>query len=375
MDPNNQTQKNAFFVNNMLESSIRIGLLFVLIVAMYDIIKPFIIPVLWGAIIAVALMPMTKRLEKMLKGRRGLAATILTLIAIALLITPFVMISSSIFDAIVNLKTVVQTGQIHIPGPSEKIEHLPIIGNKLYDAWALFATNLKDAVIEFLPQIKSILASLASMLGNSFLTLLMSIISLLIAAGFMANADSSANGVSKIAVRIVGERAQEWTSLIAATIRSVLLGVVGVAFIQSLILGAAFFTFDIPAAGLFALAVLILGIAQLPTILVALPLMIYAFSTMDTGAATIFAIWAMIGGLSDNFLKPMLMGRGVDIPMPVILLGAIGGMLSAGIIGLFLGAVILAIGYELFRDWMNSGQSTKHVAENADVVSKTDEAE
>ncbi|MGS0676741.1 AI-2E family transporter [Shewanella sp. 125m-1] len=349
-----QHTQSKLFINNMMESAIRIGLLFILVVWTLDIIKPFIIPVLWGAIIAVALMPMTQKLEKALKGRRGLASTILALAGILLLIAPFWIVSSSIFDGVSHIITVLQSGEVDILGPTQKIADIPLIGDKLYDIWALFATNLEKAVLHFLPQIKTGVSAAAGMLGSSLGSLVMFIISLAIAGGFMAHAEKSAAAVSTVAVKVVGKHGEEWTSLTAATIRSVLLGVVGVAFIQSILIGSALFTFSIPAAGIFTFIVFILGIAQLPPLLVVLPLIFYVFSTHDSTPATIFTVWVLIAGVSDSFLKPMLMGRGVDVPMPVILIGAIGGMITAGIIGLFLGAVILAIWYELFITWLKT---------------------
>lgn len=361
-----QHTQSKLFVNNMMESAIRIGLLFMLLVWTFDIIKPFVIPVLWGAIIAVALMPMTQKLERALKGRRGLAATILALAGIILLIAPFWIVSSSIFDGISHIVAVMQAGDIKIPGPTQRVADIPLIGDKLFDAWALFATNLEKAVLHFLPQIKTGVSAAAGMLGSSLGTLVMFIISLAIAGGFMAHAEKSSAAVSTVAVRVVGKNGEEWTSLTAATIRSVLLGVVGVAFIQSLLIGSALFTFSIPAAGIFTFIVFILGIAQLPPLLVVLPIIFYVFSTQDSTPATIFTVWVLIAGVSDSFLKPMLMGRGVDVPMPVILIGAIGGMIAAGIIGLFLGAVILAIWYELFTTWLNMEEAQLASAKEAD---------
>lgn len=202
------------------------------------------------------------------------------------------------------------------------------------------------------------------MIGSSLATLVMFIISLAIAAGFMAHAEVVSAAIANVAVRAVGPNAKAWTNLTAATIRSVLLGVVGVAFIQSMLVGSAMFVFGIPAAGLITFVVLIFGIAQLPALIVVLPVMFYVFATKDTTPATIFSIWVLLAAVSDNVLKPMLMGRGVDVPMPVILLGAIGGMLTAGIIGLFLGAVVLAIWYELFICWLNNDK----VAESGEVL-------
>lgn len=355
MEIQTEADKNKRFINNMMESAIRIGLLFILIVWTYDIIKPFVIPVLWGAILAVALMPITQTLERALNGRRGLTASILVLLCITLLITPFVMVSGSLIEVISHFTEVFKQGEIEIPGPTQRIADIPIIGTKLFEVWSLFSTNLEKAVTHFLPEIKATVSTMASVVGSSLSTLLMFIVSLAIAAGFMAHAEASSAALKSVTIRIVGKNGAEWTTLTAATIRSVLLGVVGVALIQATLIGAALFTFDVPAAGVIAIGVLILGIAQLPALIVVLPLIGYMFSTQDTTPATIFSIWVFVAGLSDNFLKPLLMGRGVDIPMPVILFGAIGGMLAAGIIGLFLGAVVLAIWYELFLAWLKAG--------------------
>ncbi|MFV0576962.1 MAG: AI-2E family transporter [Vibrio sp.] len=352
MDKQSEVRQSKIFISNMVESSIRIGLLFVLLFWTYDIIKPFIIPIIWGIIIAVALMPLTLKLERRLNGKRGLSATILVIIAILLLVVPFFMLSTSLFSYVTDFIASLHSGGFKIPNPPARLADIPLVGKKAFDTWTLFATNLETALVQFLPQIKAAVTSTASMLGSGVMTLLMSIISLLIAAGFMTHADKFTATFRTLAVRIVGKHGEEWAQLTAATIRSVLVGVVGVAFIQSILAGSAFFTFHIPGAGILTLCILFLAIAQLPALIVIGPVIVYMFSTHDTTPAIIFAVWAMIAGLSDNILKPLLMGRGIDVPMPVILIGAIGGMLTAGIIGLFLGAVILAIWYQLFVTWL-----------------------
>ncbi len=359
MDKQSELRQNKIFVNNMVESAIRIGLLIVLLVFTYDIIKPFIIPVLWGAIIAVALLPVTNWLEGKFGGRRGLAATLVVVLGIAILMSPFFTVSGSIYDGITHLTDVLQDGNVALPRPTQKVADIPLIGGKLFEIWQLFATNLEKAISKFLPEIKTLAGALATILGGAFSSFMMFIIALIISGGLMAKAETVTAALQVVAVRTVGEHAEEWTSMIAATIRSVLVGVIGVAFIQSMIIGASFFVFDIPGAGLLTLLVLILCIAQMPALLVVAPVMFYVYSTSDTAPTVIFVIWSLIGGLSDNILKPMLMGRGVDIPMPVILIGAIGGMLFAGIIGLFLGAIILSIWYELFILWINKAPESK----------------
>ncbi|NVC94111.1 AI-2E family transporter [Vibrio natriegens] len=353
MDKSSERNESKIFISNMVESAIRIGLIFVLFMFTYDIIRPFILPVIWGAIIAVALLPVTKRLQRAYGGRRGLAATTIALLGIALLVTPLVMVTGSIYDGATHALQVLQSGDVKIPGPQPSVADWPLVGGKLYDTWTLFSTNLEQAIQTFMPQIKSALTSLLGMMGGALGSVLLSILSLAIAAGFMTYSESLASGLTTIAIRTAGDNAKSWATLIAATIKSVLLGVVGVAAIQALLIGAGFFVFGVPAAGLLTLILMILCIAQLPALLAVIPVIGYMYMTQDSTTATLFTVWAIVGALSENLLKPMLMGRGVDTPMPIILIGAIGGMLVYGIVGLFLGAVILSIWYELFVWWLN----------------------
>ncbi len=364
---NNQTpddkKQSQFFINNMVESAIRVGLLFILLAWSYGIVKPFLIPVLWGAIIAVALMPLTVKLENMLKGKRGLSATVIALIGILILTVPFVMFSISMVESVEGITSTISSGTLKIPGPTERIANIPIIGQQIFDVWQLFSTNLEKAFTKFLPQLTSGLAMMASVVGNSIVSILMFVISLLISAAFMANATSISKSVNTLSVRIAGAHGEEWATLCTATIRSVLLGVVGVACIQAFLVGIGVFAIGLPTAGLITILVLVLAIAQLPALLVVAPVIAYVYSIHDSTTATIFAVWTLLAGLSDNFLKPLLMGRGLDIPMPVILLGAIGGMVSSGILGLFIGPVILAIWYQLFNEWMHESEKADNQAQ------------
>jgi len=359
MKESEQHQNSKRFISNMMESTIRIGLLLMLIVWTFEIIKPFAIPVLWGAIVAVALMPLTLKLERILKGRKTVAAILVSIACMALLITPVLIVSNSAFDVIKEGIAIVQSGDFTLPQPSPEIAEIPLIGEKLFEVWASFAINFKAATMTFLPQIKSALTVVSGVVSSGFSSFIIFIISLIISGFFMAGANKSVTVMNQLSVRLVGKNGEAWTSLTANTIRSVLLGIVGVAFIQAVLIGSALFAFEIPAAGLFTFIIFVFAIAQLPPAIVVLPIVIYAVSTFEPTAATIFTIWVLIGGLSDNVLKPILMGRGVNVPMIVVFIGAIGGMLATGIIGLFLGAVVLSIWYELFITWLNNGDVDK----------------
>jgi predicted PurR-regulated permease PerM len=180
---------------------------------------------------------------------------------------------------------------------------------------------------------------------------------LIVAGIMMAWGASGTDAMRRILIRLAGPvKGPQLQGLSVATVRSVVTGVLGVAFIQALLLGAGFFFSGTPAPGVLALIVLLIGIMQLPALVVSLPVIAYLWLGGDLSIMLkiIFTLYLLVAGMADNVLKPMLLGRGVDVPMPVVLIGALGGMVAGGFIGLFLGAVLLAVGYEIFMDWVNS---------------------
>ncbi|UCG88205.1 MAG: AI-2E family transporter, partial [Gemmatimonadota bacterium] len=176
----------------------------------------------------------------------------------------------------------------------------------------------------------------------------------LIIAGFMLTySEGGENKARSIAGRVGGQTGENVIGITTATIRSVAQGVLGVALVQAAAAGLGMFIAGIPAFGIWTIIVLILAVIQLPPFLVLLPVAIWYFTATDNAVvAIIFLVWCLLVSTSDTFLKPLFLGRGLDTPMPVILIGAIGGLMLHGIIGLFVGAVVLAIGYELFKGWM-----------------------
>jgi predicted PurR-regulated permease PerM len=344
---------DRLFVRNMLEAALRIGVVFVLLMMTYDVIRPFLIPIMWGGIIAIAAFPLTRRLEKLLGGRRGLAASVLTLFFILALVIPTYQLTESLLQTARSVTVQLNDGELQIPGPNPSVAEWPLVGEPIYEAWKLAHDNLREALLKVVPLLKTIASTAASTIGASLASVAMFVVSLLIAGGFMSYADSSGAAAHRLFVRLGGEKpGGDWAKMCVATVRSVLQGVVGVAVIQTTLCAIGLFALGIPGAPIWSALILFLAIAQLPTIIVAGPIIIYAFSNYATTPASIFAVWMLVAGFSDTFLKPMLMGRGLDIPMPIILIGAIGGMISAGIIGLFAGAVVLAIWYQLFQSWM-----------------------
>jgi len=340
------------FVNNMVESALRIGLIFLLLIWTYAIVKPFVIPIVWGAIIAVALMPAAQKLRALLGDRPTLAATLLTLVCLAVLIVPTIIVTESLVESAQTIVAAIDRGSITIPTPPPEVAEWPIVGKPISEIWTLASTNIEAAFMKVEPQLKTVGSWLLGQVASSFFGILMFIVSILIAGLLMAKADLAIVTTKKMATRVVGDQGPEWADLSAATVRSVVQGVLGVAVIQSFLAAIGLFIMEVPGAGFWSVLILLLAIMQLPPILVLGPIIAYVFSYAETTPAVIFTVWSLIASFSDTALKPLLMGRGLDVPMPVILLGAIGGMLVAGIIGLFGGAVVLAIAYKLLVAWI-----------------------
>ena len=344
--------EDALFLRRAVEAAIRIAMLALLALWSFLIARPFIEPVLWGVIIAIAVYPAYAYLVGKLGGRRKLTATLLALSAIAALLVPAAKFFGGTIDATRDLAAQLETGALQVPPPSEKVATWPLIGKDVERIWGEASANLEGSLERYKPQLKAAgkwFLSLGTGLG---LGVLQFTISIIIAGVFLAIAASGKAASLQVSERLVPGRGAAFTDMMEKTIRSVAVGVLGIAIIQSFLGGIAMIIVGVPAATLWALLILILAVVQLPPILILGPVAFYVFSTASTGTAVAFLIWAIFVSASDAFLKPLLLGRGVDVPMLVILLGAIGGMMMSGIIGLFLGAVILAISYQIFIAWL-----------------------
>jgi predicted PurR-regulated permease PerM len=345
--------QNGDLMRKSIEVAIRLFLVAALAYWCFLIFKPFLLPLVWGIIIAVALNPGFDWLTARLGGRRKLAATLFILIALSALIVPAYLLSASFFDGVKWLTAEAQKDTVQIPPPPAKVEQWPLIGPQVYDAWTSASKNIEATLARFAPQLKSLGSWLVSSLTGLGFAFLMTIISVIIAGLMLMHSEGGGKAAHSIGARLLGGQGAAAVDLSVRTIRSVATGVVGVAAIQALLSAVGLYLAGIPAAGLWTVLILVLAVAQLPPVLILGPAVVYLFATSDsTVTNVVFAIWALMVSVSDSFLKPMLLGRGLDIPMPVILIGAIGGMLLSGIIGLFVGAVVLAIGYKSFTAWM-----------------------
>ena len=341
-------------VNLSIEIVVKLVILAVVLYWAFLILKPFIMLVIWAMIIAVTLSPIISKLDEKFSAKRSVIVSVLTFGLIASLVVPTYFLSDSLISSSKEIAVHIKDGTLKIPEPTQSVAQWPLVGEKIYNLWHGAASNLENTIELFRPQIKEYGTKMASAVGGIFLTILQFVASLIIAAILLTKSEVSVKAYQAISRRLMGEKGVEWANLSALTIRSVVQGVIGIALIQSTLALIGLLVMDVPLAPLWALGVLFLAIIQLPPIILLGPIAAYVFSVAETTPAIIFAVYSFLVSMSDGFLKPFLLGRGVDIPMLVILIGAIGGMMLSGIIGLFVGAVVLALAYKLFVTWMES---------------------
>lgn len=352
-------------VARALEVTIRVGVVVLLLFWCFRIAQPFIQIFFWGIIIAIAIFPAYRWLGSALGGRNKLAAILVTLLLLIILIVPSLMFAGSLVETAQKLSAGFFKGSLSIPAPPENIKSWPIIGETLHNFWHLSSENLTAAVSKLAPHLKVFGLWVLNTAAGAGFAIVSFVIAIIIAGVLLANGERGVQVARAIGVRLAGERGIELVQLSGSTVRSVARGILGVAIIQSILAGLGCLVVGVPAAGLWALLVLILAVVQLPTILILGPIIIYVFYTASTVPAVLFAIWSILVGGCDSFLKPLLMGRGVDVPMLVVFIGAIGGFILNGIIGLFIGAIIFSLGFKLFHVWLNEDMKQEEAPGNS----------
>jgi len=352
MEKTDDNSTDRAFQRNAMTSFIQIGVLLLLLISCFKIISPFLNVVIWGLIISVALYPLHLKLAAALGGRQKWSATLFVLIGLCALLIPSWILGTSTVHEIRVVSAELQSGEVKIPPPDEKVATWPLIGEKVYKIWSSAALNLETTINQFEPQLAALGRWLLRAAAEGAIGVLQFAFSIIIAGVFLVSADPGYRMSCALATRVTGKGGQSLTDLSIQTIRSVTKGVLGVAIIQAVLSAIGLVAMAVPGAGIWAALILMLAIMQLPPLLVLGPIAVWVFSTADTVPAVIFAVYAFVISVSDSFLKPMFLGKGVDVPMLVILIGAIGGAMVAGIIGLFIGAVVLALAYRLLTAWM-----------------------
>jgi predicted PurR-regulated permease PerM len=317
-----------------------------------ELVLPFLGFAIWSVILTVALYPVYWRLARLLGGRRRLAAALLTIFVLCLVAGPVAILATNLVETVGLLVSALKDGSLKVPPPPPGVADWPLVGEQLARIWGLASTNLAAALASVVPEPRVTAAMILGRLSAIGGDILLFLVAVLI-SGFLYVPGPRIVGAARLfASRLVAPRGEGFVDMAGATIRSVSQGVIGLAFLESLAGGIVFMSLGVPGTGVIAFAILILSLVQIGPLLVLLPLVIWAWMTHTAGFAALVTVASVTIFLMDNLLKPLLIRRGLKTPMLVILAGVIGGTVSHGMIGLFLGPVVLAVFYELVVAWV-----------------------
>lgn len=344
-----------------IDAILRMMVLFALIAWCIAIILPFLEPVIWGAIIAVTAYPFFVRVRRWIGGRNILAGVLLTSLILVILLLPTTWLVTSLVKGVRSLLIQFRDQSLAIPPPDPSVSGWPLIGKPITEVWLLASHSLESAIMTYKEPLTKLGMIFLGPLGGFGKSLIMFFVSVIIAGAFLIKADASAGFVRKLIHRLVGERSDEIVPVTGITIQNVAKGILGVAFFQFLAAGTLFMLAGVPFPGLWAFTVLIFAVLQLPSIIVILPIIVYLFSVKALLPVILWMVGLLVVALSDNVLKPLLMGKGSTVPMLVIFLGAIGGFIFSGLLGLFTGAIVLSVGHNLLVYWIEGGNTKGEV--------------
>ena len=344
-----------------IEIFIRLVLLGILIAWCFQLLYPFVGIFLWGIILAMVLAPIYNALSKRLNESRKWSATIIIILGLLILIVPSWWLLESTIEGAKDFRDSLNSGTLTVPPPTDKVKDWPLIGEKTYGLWEQASVNIEAFTTKNKDQITKITKTLVDHvlgIGAGVLQFALSII----IAGILLATKGTEDAAKKIFKRLVGPAGEKISELASLTVSSVTRGILGVAVIQAILVGIGFMFAGVPYAGIWALMIFMMALLQIPPLIIVLPVCIYLFSTLETVPAILWSVYLVLGGISDNVFKPLLLGIGAPVPMLVILIGVIGGFILSGFIGLFTGAIALSLGYKLFLMWLEgAGQTSEEV--------------
>ena len=332
---------------------LKLGVLLFILYLSFKILWPFLGILIWSLVIAVILFPLTKRTSLWLGNRHKLASLLVTLTFFSILVVPSIWLVNQLIVGVGILAADISDGSLSVPYPPESVLHWPVIGDEIYKHWLDLAEDFGEAVLGFMPHIRGFIEKLLGALGNTGLGILQFALSILIAGVFLMFFRQGSITGKKLFRKLAGDRGDEFMNISTSTIRNVATGVLGVAILQTVLIGMGLVLAQVPLAAVWIVLVLIMCIAQIPAMIFTVPLIIYLFAFMDPFPAALWSIYFLLMGLVDNILKPMIMGKGSGLPSLVVFLGAIGGFIAFGFIGLFLGAIVLSLTYKLYLTWIS----------------------
>jgi predicted PurR-regulated permease PerM len=344
---------------DLARTALQLLALAVLIAATFWILRPFLIALVWATMIAVATWPVLLRVQGWLGGRRGPAVALMTLVLLLVLVVPLYFGIDAIVDNARRIADWSQSlGSLSLPPLPAWIQSLPFVGAKLVARWQqLVDARPEDLAARLAPYGQTLVRWFVGQVGSVGVLLLQFLLTVVISAILYTNGETAVRGLDRFAQRLAGQQGVNAVHLGAQAIRGVALGVVATATLQTLASGIGVALAGVPFATILIAVIFMLCIAQVGPGLVLIPAVIWVYSARGGAWGTGFLIWSIFCGTFDNFLRPVLIRRGADLPLLLIFSGVIGGLVAFGIIGLFIGPVVLAVAYTLLADWVSTGEA------------------
>ena len=317
----------------------------------FDLLKPFLTIILWSIVLTVLLDPAFEWVVNRLRVRRVVAAFFITAVCLVVLLGPVAWLGVSLIGTARSMADRLATGDIHVPPPIPGVRQWPVVGEQIHAFWSLASTNIEAAIDQIVPQLKPYRGALLGFAGNAGVDMFKFIVALIIAGFLLVPGPSLVKSVRSIFRRMTTEHGDQFVDLIGATIRNLARGVIGLAILQALLAGIGLIVAGVPAAGFFSLLILLLGIVQIDAAIIVVPILIWVWLRFDVTAALVFTVYMVPVTLLNNVLRPFVMAHGLKTPMAVIFAGVLGGVLAHGVIGIFVGPIVLAISWELLMAW------------------------
>jgi predicted PurR-regulated permease PerM len=342
-----------------VELALRLGVLGLLLFIAFTLVRPFITIAIWSVVLTVALYPVYDWMAGRLGGRHRLAAVLITILNLLIVIGPATWLTLGLIDSLRNLSEHLDPSAWTLPPPPHVVKTWPVIGETIYQFWDLASTNFRAAFDKVAPLLKPLGGTLLRIAEGAGTGVIEFFIAIVIAGFLFSSAPSLVNAIILFSHRLASGRGEKFVQIAGATIRAVSRGVVGVSALQAFLAGVGLMVAGIPGASLITFAVLILGIIQVGPSVVLIPIAIWSWTAMETTTALLITIYLIPVSLLDNVLRPLVMARGLDTPTLIILIGVIGGTISYGITGLFLGPIVLAVIWELFVVWIREREGAQ----------------
>jgi predicted PurR-regulated permease PerM len=340
-----------------VELTIRLGALGVLLYLSFVLVRPFLSIVIWSVVLTVAVYPMYDWMVDQLGGRRRLAAILLTGLILLIVIGPATWLALDLIESLRTLSERLDLSALTPPPPPNTVKSWPLIGDSIYQFWDLASTNFQAALAKAAPQLKPLGSTILQIGAEAGTGAIKFFIAIFVAGFLFSPAPALVDSIRLFSRRLASGRGEEFVWLAATTIRAVSRGVIGISALQAFLAGLGLMAAGIPGASLITSAVLVLGIIQIGPSIILIPVIIWSWTTMETTSALLFTAYMIPVNLLDNILRPLVMARGLNTPMLVILIGVIGGTVSYGINGLFLGPIVLAVIWELLTAWVRDGEN------------------